>query len=195
MSRTQVETTIHPQAIVDPGAELGTGVVVGPWTFVGPGVRVGDGTSIGPGVLIERDTDIGSGCVLHKGAVLGSAPQDLKYHGEETRLRVGDRTVVREYATLKAMGYAGGYLAGAVGLQATILALAGSLPGVAVSWWLHRFAASATSVRSFSARARLCAARARNSSLSVAIFDSRRGADISSSPLTGEDSAAWQLAA
>lgn len=100
MSRTQVETRVHPQAIVDPDAELGTGVTVGPWTLIGPGVRVGDGTTIGPAVLIERNTEVGSECILHKGAVLGTPPQDLKFRGEDTRLVVGDRTVVREYATL-----------------------------------------------------------------------------------------------
>lgn len=91
---------IHPAAIVDPGAELGPGVTVGPWAMIGPGVVVGEGTRVGPSVLIERDTTVGRECSLHKGAVLGTDPQDLKYDGEETRLQVGDRTVIREYATL-----------------------------------------------------------------------------------------------
>ncbi len=91
---------IHPQAIVDPGAELGEGVVVGPWTRIGPNVRVGDGTVIGSHVLIDRNTTVGERCEIHQGAVLGSPPQDLKFGGEETVLVVGDRTVIREYATL-----------------------------------------------------------------------------------------------
>jgi UDP-N-acetylglucosamine acyltransferase len=93
-------TQVHPTALVDPGAELGEGVVVGPFSIVGPGVRVGAGTRIGPHVLIERDTTLGAGCVISQGAVLGTDPQDLKYGGEPTQLRVGDRTVIREYATL-----------------------------------------------------------------------------------------------
>ena len=91
---------IHPTAIVDADAELGQGVRVGPHAVVGPNVRIGDNTRLGPGVLVERDTVIGSGCHIHKGAVLGTDPQDLKYEGEKTELRVGDRTVIREYATL-----------------------------------------------------------------------------------------------
>jgi len=91
---------VHPQAIVDPSAQLDAGVVIGPWSLVGPGVRIGPGTIVGPGVLIEGNTTIGAGCVVHKGAVLGTAPQDLKYAGEETELVIGERTVVREYATL-----------------------------------------------------------------------------------------------
>ncbi|MFQ5537523.1 MAG: acyl-ACP--UDP-N-acetylglucosamine O-acyltransferase [Gemmatimonadota bacterium] len=93
-------TVIHPTALVDPGAELGEGVTVGPWALIGPGVRVGDGTEVGPRVLVERDTHIGEDCRIFNGAVLGTDPQDLKYLGEETFLEVGDRTVVREFATL-----------------------------------------------------------------------------------------------
>ncbi len=95
-----VEPRIHPTALVDPRAELGEGVVVGPWSIVGPGVRVGRGTNIGPHVLIERDTTVGEECRIFQGAVLGTDPQDLKYAGEPTELHVGDRTVIREYATL-----------------------------------------------------------------------------------------------
>lgn len=91
---------IHPTALVADTAELGEGVSVGPYSIVGPQVKVGPGTRIGPHVLIEGDTTVGAECVLSKGAVLGTEPQDLKYAGEPTRLVVGDRTVIREYATL-----------------------------------------------------------------------------------------------
>jgi len=92
--------TIHPTALVDPGVELGPGVTIGPRVILGPGVRVGAGTQIGPGVLVERNTEIGEGCRIFQGAVLGTDPQDLKFEGEETWLRIGDRTQIREYATL-----------------------------------------------------------------------------------------------
>lgn len=94
------ETRIHPSALVDPSAELGQGVEVGPWAIVGPGVRVGDGTELGARSLIERDTWVGEDCRIACGAVLGTDAQDLKYKGERTHLVVGDRTVIREYATL-----------------------------------------------------------------------------------------------
>ena len=96
--RPRVE--IHPTAIVAETAELGEGVSVGPYSIIGPEVKVGPGTRVGPHVLIEGDTSVGAECVLFKGAVLGTEPQDLKYGGEHTRLVVGDRTTVREYATL-----------------------------------------------------------------------------------------------
>jgi len=91
---------IHDTAIVDEGAELGAGVRVGPYAIIGPGVTVGANSRIGPRVLIERDTTVGAGCRIANGAVLGTDPQDLKYEGERTWLKVGDRTVIREFATL-----------------------------------------------------------------------------------------------
>jgi UDP-N-acetylglucosamine acyltransferase len=104
MSETTVavrgETIVHPSALVDPEAELGQGVIIGPWAIVGPRVRIGDGTEVGPRVLIERDTALGEDCRISNGAVLGTDPQDLKFKGERTTLEVGDRTVVREFATL-----------------------------------------------------------------------------------------------
>lgn len=91
---------IHPTAIVDESAELADGVAIGPYSIIGPGVTIGASTVLGPHVLVERDTTIGAECRIHKGAVLGTDPQDLKYAGEPTTLVVGDRTVIREYATL-----------------------------------------------------------------------------------------------
>jgi UDP-N-acetylglucosamine acyltransferase len=63
-------------------------------------VTVGDRTDIGPNALLERNTTVGVECQIHKGAVLGTDPQDLKFQGEDTRLEVGDRAIIREYATL-----------------------------------------------------------------------------------------------
>jgi len=97
---TRGQTSVHPTAMVDSRAELGSGVAVGPWAIIGPGVQVGSGTSVGPRVLIERDTSVGEDCLIANGAVLGTDPQDLKYKGEESSLEVGDRTVIREFATI-----------------------------------------------------------------------------------------------
>ena len=94
------EGRIHPTAIVDAGAELGEEVTVGPYAVIGPEVRIGAGTEIGSHVLIEQKTTVGENCRIWNGAVLGTDPQDLKFAGEETWLHVGDRTMIREFATL-----------------------------------------------------------------------------------------------
>ena len=91
---------VHPAAFVDPAARLGAGVVVEPGAIIGPHVRIGDRTRVGSHALVTGWTTVGSDCRLHHGAVLGSAPQDLKYSGEPSYLEVGDRTEIREYATL-----------------------------------------------------------------------------------------------
>lgn len=100
---------VHPTALIDPGAELGEGVTVGPYSIIGPGVTIGPGTTVASHVVIERDTAVGRECVIASGAILGTAPQDLKYAGESTRLMVGDRTTIREYATLNRGTSAQGY--------------------------------------------------------------------------------------
>lgn len=90
----------HETAIVDPDARIAATAAVGPYAVVGPGVEIGERVELGPHVHIERDTRVGAGCTLGAGAVLGTDPQDLKYGGERTFLEIGERTVVREYATL-----------------------------------------------------------------------------------------------
>ncbi|HWP35406.1 MAG TPA: acyl-ACP--UDP-N-acetylglucosamine O-acyltransferase [Thermodesulfobacteriota bacterium] len=112
---------IHPSAIVDPKAELGRDVEIGPYAIVGPGVVVGDGTVLMAHAVVERFTRIGRGCRIHPFAVLGGAPQDLKYKGEETWLEVGDETVVREAATLN-RGTAGGRGRTVVGRRCLLMA-------------------------------------------------------------------------
>lgn len=97
---TRGETEVHPTAIVDDDARLGVGVKIGPWALIGPGVIVGDGTEIGPRVFIEKDTILGEDCAVSNGAVLGTDPQDLKFKGEKATLEIGDRTIIREFATL-----------------------------------------------------------------------------------------------
>lgn len=92
--------SIHPTAIVDPEAKLDSSVTVGPFSLIGPKVQIGAGTVVGPHVVIEGDTTLGVENHLFQFASLGAAPQDLKYAGEPTRLILGDRNRVREFATL-----------------------------------------------------------------------------------------------
>ncbi len=91
---------IHPTAIVDPQAELDEDVSIGPYSIINSDVKIDKGTQIGSHVLIDSGTIIGKNCRIHKGAVLGTPPQDLKFGGEKTYLKIGDNTIIREYATL-----------------------------------------------------------------------------------------------
>ncbi len=91
---------IHPTALVDPAAELGTDVEIGPWAMVGPRCTLGDGVQVGARATLERNVRLGARVRVGTGAVLGGDPQDLKYRGEETWVEVGEDSVVREYATI-----------------------------------------------------------------------------------------------
>ncbi len=91
---------IHPTAIVDPGAELGSGVQVGPYAVIGPGVEIGDGTSIGAHTVVIGSTTIGRDNRIFHFASIGEDPQDKKYNGEPTRLVIGERNTIREFCTL-----------------------------------------------------------------------------------------------
>ena len=93
-------TTIDPRSDVSPKAHLGANVRIGPFTIVEEGAVVGEGTSVAANALIASGARIGKDCRIHHGAVVGHEPQDLKYADEPTTCEVGDRTVVREYATL-----------------------------------------------------------------------------------------------
>lgn len=91
---------IDPRAAVSPKAVLGTNVRIGPFAVVEDDVVIGDGSWIGPTAVISSGTRIGKDCKIYNGASVGGPPQDLKFKGEPTMLEIGDRTVVREFATL-----------------------------------------------------------------------------------------------
>ncbi len=91
---------IHPSAIVDSGAELGSGVEVGPFSIIEKDVVIGDDTWIGPHVVIRNHTEIGKKNKIFQFSSIGEEPQYQGYAGEPTRLVVGDRNVIREYCTL-----------------------------------------------------------------------------------------------
>ncbi|HEV8339108.1 MAG TPA: acyl-ACP--UDP-N-acetylglucosamine O-acyltransferase [bacterium] len=91
---------IHPTAVVAPGAHLEAGVVVGPYAVVGEDVTIGAGTRIGPHVVIEEGVRIGRDNVISTGTIIGCLPQDRKFLGERSHVVIGDRNLIREYASI-----------------------------------------------------------------------------------------------
>ena len=90
---------IHPTALIEEGAQIGNDVVIGAYTLIGANVCIGDRTHIGAHNVIEGDTHIGVDNQIGHHVVLGSAPQDKKYAGEPTRLKIGDRNLIREFCS------------------------------------------------------------------------------------------------
>lgn len=91
---------IHPTAIIAPGAQLGEGVSVGPYSIIGDQVVIGDRCEIRSHVVITGKTTIGSDNRFFQFCSIGEDPQDKKYSGETTELRIGDHNVFREYCTV-----------------------------------------------------------------------------------------------
>lgn len=92
--------TIHPTAIVEPGAELADGVDIGPFCLVSSRARLAEGVRLVSHVSISGSTTIGARTSVYPFAALGHAPQDTKYKGEDTKLIIGSDNLIREGAVL-----------------------------------------------------------------------------------------------
>jgi len=91
---------IHPTAVIHPQAKLASGVQVGPHAVIDAGVQLGPDCVVGPLVYLTGHTVAGARNKFHSGCVIGSIPQDLKYRGDRTRLRIGDDNTFREHVTV-----------------------------------------------------------------------------------------------
>ncbi|UCB54363.1 MAG: acyl-ACP--UDP-N-acetylglucosamine O-acyltransferase [Thiotrichales bacterium] len=91
---------IHETAIIDESARIAQDVEIGPYSIVGADVEIGARTVIGPHVVIKGPTTIGEDNRIFQFASIGEDPQDLKYHGEHSRLVIGDRNTIRECVTM-----------------------------------------------------------------------------------------------
>lgn len=91
---------IHPTAMIHPKAKVDSTAQVGPFAVIDEGIELGPNCMVGPHVYLTGWTTVGPGNVFHAGCVIGDAPQDLKYRGEPTRLRIGDHNVFREHVTV-----------------------------------------------------------------------------------------------
>lgn len=91
---------VHPTAIVDAKAQCEEGVLIGPYCVVGPDVVLGKNVQLLSHVVVEGNTTIGEGTVVYPFATLGHRPQDLKYNGEPSELRIGVHNQIREHVTM-----------------------------------------------------------------------------------------------
>ena len=92
--------SIHPTAIISADASLAPDVRVGPYAVVEGDVRIGAGCEIGAHAVVKRFTTLGERNRVYEHATLGGEPQDVKFRGEPSALRIGDDNLIREYATL-----------------------------------------------------------------------------------------------
>jgi UDP-N-acetylglucosamine acyltransferase len=111
---------IHATALVDPNASLAANVEIGPFCLVGPEVEIGAGTVLHSHVVVTGKTKLGEGCQVFPFASIGHIPQDKKYQGEDSRLVVGDHTIIREHVTINP-GTEGGGLVTKVGSHCLLM--------------------------------------------------------------------------
>lgn len=101
---------IHPSAVIDPAAQIGSDCTIGPFCLVGPEVVLGDRVELKSHVVVTGDTHIGADTVVFPFSVIGEIPQDKKFDGERTQLRIGARNRIREHVTINTGTKGGGGL-------------------------------------------------------------------------------------
>jgi UDP-N-acetylglucosamine acyltransferase len=95
-----MSVSVHPTALVSPGAELGDGVVIGPYCVVESGASIGVGTVLSAFVHVHGQVSIGTNCRIHEYTAVGGDPQDHNYKGEASRVLIGNDNIIRENVTI-----------------------------------------------------------------------------------------------
>ena len=91
---------IHNTAIIHANAKIADNVEIGPYVVIGDKVKINSGTKIKSHVVIEGDCEIGMNNIIYPFATIGVEPQDLKFHGEDSKLVIGDNNKIREHVTI-----------------------------------------------------------------------------------------------
>ncbi|MDA3972104.1 MAG: acyl-ACP--UDP-N-acetylglucosamine O-acyltransferase [Desulfobulbaceae bacterium] len=112
---------IHPSAIIDPRAEIDSTAEIGPFVVIDGPVQIGAETKVESHAYLCGCTTIGKNNQVGAFTCLGSPPQDLKYHGEDTRLVIGDNNAIREYSSIH-RGTPGGHGVTTVGNDNLVMA-------------------------------------------------------------------------
>ena len=92
--------SIHPTAVINPGAEISADVEIGPYVVIEDNVKIGPRVKIWANAYICKFTEIGEDSEIHMGAVIGHLPQDLSFKEKRSRLIIGKHNIIREYATI-----------------------------------------------------------------------------------------------
>lgn len=95
-----MSTTIHPTATVSPKAQIGDNVYVGPYCYIGDNVVIGDHTRLFSHIVIDGKVEIGQNNQIYPFTSIGLPPQDLKYNGQDTGVKIGHNNILRENITV-----------------------------------------------------------------------------------------------
>lgn len=92
--------SVHPTAIIAPGAVIPESSTVGPYCTIGPEVVLGENCTLVSHVVLDGRTRIGDRNTIYPFTSIGIVPQDLKFSGEPTETEVGDDNTIRECITI-----------------------------------------------------------------------------------------------
>jgi UDP-N-acetylglucosamine acyltransferase len=114
---------IHPTAVVNQRARIGSGCYIGPFSIVGEDVELRDGVRLESHVVVDGHTVIGEDTRVFPFVSIGLPAQDLKYQGEPSETRIGRRNHIREFVTIH-RGTAGGGMLTQIGDDCLLMAQA-----------------------------------------------------------------------
>jgi UDP-N-acetylglucosamine acyltransferase len=115
--------SVHSSAIVDPGARIHESAEIGPFCVIGAEVEIGARTRLMGHIFVEGPIRIGEDNIFYPYSTVGVASQDLKYKGERSETRIGDRNRIREFVTIH-RGTQGGGLVTSIGSDCLIMTYA-----------------------------------------------------------------------
>lgn len=95
-----MSNNIHPTAIIESGVQIEEDTHIGPFCILKKGVYIKNGTRLISNIIIEGNTEIGENCVIYPFTTIGLPPQDMKYKGENTGVKIGKNNTIREYITI-----------------------------------------------------------------------------------------------
>lgn len=90
---------IDKTAIIDESAIIAEDAIIGPNVVIGKNVKIGARTRVIANAYIEY-AEIGEDCTISPFSTIGSEPQDLGYKGEETKVVIGNGTIIKENVTI-----------------------------------------------------------------------------------------------
>jgi UDP-N-acetylglucosamine acyltransferase len=93
-------TNISPLAFVDPDAKIGNDVTIEAFAYIDRDVVIGDNCHIRPRASILKGARIGNNNIIYEGAIISANPQDFRWHGEDSKVIIGDNNLIREYVII-----------------------------------------------------------------------------------------------
>ena len=91
---------IHPNSFISEKVQLGKNIKIGPFCYLDGDIKIDDNTVLKSHVVVSGNTSIGKNNIFYPFSNIGCDPQDLKYEGEESHLKIGDNNIFRENVTI-----------------------------------------------------------------------------------------------